>query len=119
MPDVFTIIHELGHAAQAEISRKNNNATNASPSLYFIEAPSTFNEAPSTFNETLMSQYLIRNSGDPDVERQVAAQMTSNTYYHNFVTHFLEAHWQREVYRAAAGGQALTADDLDRLFLDT
>ena len=112
MPDVFTIIHELGHAAQSEISRKSNNITNASPSLYFIEAPSTF-------NETLMSQYLIRNSGDPDVERQVAAQMSSNTYYHNFVTHFLEAHWQREVYRAVAGGQALTADDLDRLFLDT
>lgn len=112
MPDVFTIIHELGHAAQAEISRKTNNALNASPSLYFIEAPSTF-------NETLMSQYLIRTSKDPDVERMVAAQMSSNTYYHNFVTHFLEAHWQREVYRAVAAGQALTADDLDQLFLDT
>lgn len=112
MPDVFTIIHELGHAAQAEISRKTNNATNASPSLYFIEAPSTF-------NETLMSQYLIRTSNDPDIERQVAAQMSSNTYYHNFVTHFLEAHWQREVYRAVAAGKALTADDLDQLFLET
>ncbi|NLC40946.1 MAG: oligoendopeptidase F [Clostridiaceae bacterium] len=112
MPDVFTIIHELGHAAQAEISRKTNNALNASPSLYFIEAPSTF-------NETLMSQYLIRTSKDPDVERMVAAQMSSNTYYHNFVTHFLEAHWQREVYRAVAADQALTADDLDQLFLDT
>ncbi len=112
MPDVFTIIHELGHAAQSEFSRKSNNATNASPSLYFIEAPSTF-------NETLMSQYLIRSSEDPDIERQVAAQMTSNTYYHNFVTHFLEAHWQREVYRAVAAGRALTADDLDQLFLST
>lgn len=112
MPDVFTIIHELGHAAQSEISRKSNNITNAGPSLYFIEAPSTF-------NETLMSQYLIRSSEDPDVERQVAAQMSSNTYYHNFVTHFLEAHWQREVYRAVADGQALTADDFDRLFLNT
>lgn len=112
MPDVFTLIHELGHAAQADISRKINNATNASPSLYFIEAPSTF-------NETLMSQYLIRSSKDPDVERQVAAQMSSNTYYHNFVTHFLEAHWQREVYRAVVAGKALTADDLDQLFLNT
>lgn len=112
MPDVFTIIHELGHAAQAELSRAKNNITNASPSLYFIEAPSTF-------NETLMSQYLIKSSDDPDVEKQVAAQMVSNTYYHNFVTHFLEAHWQREVYRAVVAGQALTADDLDHLFLKT
>jgi oligoendopeptidase F len=31
------------------------------------------------------------------------------TYYHNFVTHLLEAEFQRRVYKAAQAGTALTA----------
>ena len=41
--------------------------------------------------------------------------MLQNTYYHNFVTHFLEAVYQREVYRRVDRGEPLQAADLSSI----
>lgn len=112
MPDVFTMIHEIGHGIQGILASRHNPVTADSPTMYFIEAPSTF-------HELLLSDYLMRTSDDPQTNRLVAAQMVANTYYHNFVTHLLEADWQRKVYAETERGAALTADDFDRLFLET
>ena len=42
--------------------------------------------------------------------------MISKTYYHNFVTHFLEAAFQREVYERIDKGESLTAGDFKEIF---
>ena len=42
--------------------------------------------------------------------------MVSNTYYHNFVTHLLEAAYQREVYRIVDAGGSVQAKTLNSLF---
>ena len=44
------------------------------------------------------------------------ANVVSNTYYHNFVTHLREAWYQREVYRIIDGGGSVNADILSDLF---
>jgi len=41
--------------------------------------------------------------------------MIQNTYYHNFVTHLLEAAFQREVYRRADAGENLQASDFSAI----
>lgn len=38
--------------------------------------------------------------------------MVGNTYYHNFVTHLLEAAYQREVYRKVQAGESVQAETL-------
>src|SRR5699024_10685675 len=78
------------------------------PSMYFIEAPSTM-------NEMLMANHLLKNSEDPKFKRWVISSIISRTYYHNFVTHLLEAAYQREVYKMVDNYETVTASDLNRL----
>ncbi|WP_352418463.1 oligoendopeptidase F [Proteiniborus sp.] len=108
MSEVFTLVHELGHAGHFMLSQSHNNMFNESPSLYFIEAPSTI-------NEMLLSNYLIKQQDDPRFKRWVLSSMVSNTYYHNFVTHLLEAAYQREVYKIIDEGGSVHANKLNEI----
>ncbi len=113
MREVFVLAHELGHAGHFYLSGKHQNIFNTRPSLYFIEAPSTM-------NELLMANYLSEQKKDDlRFRRWVLASMISRTYYHNFVTHLLEAHFQREVYKIIDAGGSVQAADLNRLMLAT
>lgn len=114
MREVFVLAHELGHAGHFYLAQQNQNILNTRPSLYFIEAPSTM-------NEMLMANYLLKTNDDPRFKRWVYSSMISRTYYHNFVTHLLEAAYQREVYKIIdAGGsvQASKLNDLKRSILE-
>ena len=53
------------------------------------------------------------------MKRWISSQMVAKTYYHNFVTHLLEAYFQREVYRLVDAGKSLDADTLNHLFKET
>ena len=111
--DVFTLIHEIGHAGHFYNAGQHQNYLSYEPSLYFIEAPSTC-------NELLLGHHLLQqNTDDKAFQRYVVSSLLSNTYYHNFVTHYLEAHFQREVYRAVDAGKNLSTDDLHKLMQST
>ncbi|APC40176.1 oligoendopeptidase F [Clostridium estertheticum] len=108
MKEVFVLAHELGHAGHFTLINKNQNIFNAQPSLYFIEAPSTM-------NEMLMSNYLMKTNEEPRFKRWVLSSMISRTYYHNFVTHLLEAAYQREVYKIIDAGGSVQATNLNEI----
>lgn len=108
MRECFVLAHELGHAGHFYLANQHQNILNTRPSLYFIEAPSTM-------NEMLMANHLMKSSDDPRMKRWVLASMVSRTYYHNFVTHLLEAAYQREVYRRIDAGQSVVASTLNAL----
>lgn len=112
MSDVFTLAHELGHAGHFK-------ACNSSQSLYDVDISTYFVEAPSTMNELLMAHYLLKTNPDPRFRRWVLSCMVGNTYYHNFVTHLLEAAYQREVYRIVDGGGSVNAQSLSRIMKET
>ncbi|MGD4582671.1 M3 family metallopeptidase, partial [Xanthomonas citri pv. citri] len=108
LSEVFTLVHELGHAGNFILSQQYNNILQEECSLYFVESPSTA-------NEMLLSNYLMQKSKDSKFNTWVLSSMISNTYYHNFVTHLLEAAFQREVYRAVDNGESLQAGDYCRI----
>ncbi|MDO4711765.1 MAG: oligoendopeptidase F [Peptostreptococcaceae bacterium] len=108
LSEVFTLVHELGHAGHFALAQQNNNILETECSLYFVEAPSTA-------NEMLLSHYLMKKNTDVRFKRWVLSSMIGNTYFHNFVTHLLEAAYQREVYRAVDRGESLQASDYSRL----
>lgn len=108
MREVFVLAHELGHAGHFYLAQKEQNIFDTDPSMYFVEAPSTM-------NEMLMANYLLKNTDDKRMRRWVLSSMISRTYYHNFVTHLLEAHFQREVYRLVDKGEGLHSDKLNNL----
>ena len=109
MSQVMTLAHELGHAGQFYFSNNNQNALNNDMSMYFVEAPSTA-------NEITMERFLLNKAEDDREKLWVLSTMISKTYYHNFVTHFIEAAFQREVYRKVEAGESLTAADLNQIF---
>ena len=110
MNEVLVLAHELGHAGHFYFAGQHQNIFNTSSSLYFVEAPSTM-------NEIIMAEHLINQSDDPRFKRWVLSTMVSRTYYHNCVTHLLEAHYQREVYRLVEAGEPITANVLNELKL--
>lgn len=103
----FTLTHELGHAGHFYLANREQKYYNTRPSTYMVEAPSTM-------NEMLLGRYLMASTDDPKMKKWVILQFMG-TYYHNFVTHLLEAAFQRKVYDFAEAGVPLTA----KLFCDT
>lgn len=112
MADVFTLAHELGHAGHFK-------ACNGAQSVYDVDVSTYFVEAPSTMNELLMAHYLLKTNPDKRFRRWVLDCMVGKTYYHNFVTHFLEAVYQREVYRLIDAGGSVQAETLNRIMRET
>jgi oligoendopeptidase F len=112
MADVFTLAHELGHAGHFRLCNGAQSIFDTNVSSYFIESPSTM-------NELLMANYLIKTNPDKRFRRWVLSCMISNTYYHNFVTHLLEAAYQREVYKIVDAGGSVHAELLSQIMRDT
>lgn len=108
MSQVMTLAHELGHAGQGIYTNTNQNPL-CDMSMYIVEAPSTA-------NEITMERYLLKNAKDKRERLWVLSTMIGKTYYHNFVTHYLEAAFQREVYRRVEKGDSLTAADFNEIF---
>lgn len=86
----------------------SQNIFDTKVSLYFVEAPSTM-------NEMLMANYLMKSNNDPRFKRWVLSSIISRTYYHNFVTHLLEAAYQREVYNIIDQGGSIQAAKLNEI----
>lgn len=111
LSDLYTLIHEMGHAGQGLLSQKANAYLDSEPSTYIIEAPSTF-------NELLLTHSLAQEADakhDDRLKRFALTKMLANTYFHNFVTHLLEAAYQREVYRLIDAGETFSASDLSAI----
>lgn len=111
MTETFVLAHELGHAGHFTLAQNHQNYLESEASMYFVEAPSTM-------NEMLMSHYLFKNSDNAKFKRWVIGSIVSRTYYHNMVTHLLEAAYQREVYNKVDNGESLTAPVLNQIMLD-
>ncbi len=110
MAEVFTLVHELGHAGQDILSAENNPTLCSGMSMYTVEAPSTF-------HELLLGYHLMhQEDSTPRFKRWVASLLIGNTYYHNMVTHLHEAAYQREVYRRVEAGESLDATTLSEIF---
>ena len=108
MSDVYTLIHEIGHSGQFIFSDNHQSYFNAHMSTYYVEAPSTF-------NELLLSDYLERQFDNPRQKRFALAHRLTDTYFHNFITHLLEAAFQRKVYTLIEEGGTFGASKLNAI----
>ena len=108
MSDVYTLIHEIGHSGQFIFSDNHQSYFNAHMSTYYVEAPSTF-------NELLLSDYLERQFANPRQKRFALAHRLTDTYFHNFITHLLEAAFQRKVYTLIEEGGTFGASKLNAI----
>ena len=112
MSDVFTLAHELGHAGHFKACNREQTIFDTDVSTYFVEVPSTM-------NELIMAHYLLKTNPDKRFRRWVLSSMVGHTYYHNFVTHLLEAAYQREVYKIIDAGGSVQAETLSGIMKET
>lgn len=110
--ELFVLAHELGHAGHFALSQAAQHVLHTRPSMYLIEAPSTM-------NELFVAEYLMQHTDDARMKRWIRGTMIARTYYHNFVTHGIEAIFQKKAYEIVDRGGALSADLLDGLFRET
>ena len=108
MSDVYTLIHEIGHSGQFIFSDNHQSYFNAHMSTYYVEAPSTF-------NELLLSDYLEHQFDNPRQKRFALAHRLTDTYFHNFITHLLEAAFQRKVYTLIEEGGTFGVSKLNAI----
>nr|WP_278925265.1 oligoendopeptidase F [Streptococcus canis] len=108
MSDVYTLIHEIGHSGQFIFSDNHQSYFNTHMSTYYVEAPSTF-------NELMLSDYLEHQFDDPRQKRFALAHRLTDTYFHNFITHLLEAAFQRKVYTLIEEGGTFGAEQLNAM----
>ncbi|MEW4355097.1 oligoendopeptidase F [Streptococcus pneumoniae] len=108
MSDVYTLIHEIGHSGQFIFSDNHQSYFNTHMSTYYVEAPSTF-------NELLLSDYLEHQFDNPHQKRFALAHRLTDTYFHNFITHLLEAAFQRQVYTLIENGETFGANKLNSI----
>ncbi|MGX4644539.1 oligoendopeptidase F [Holzapfeliella sp. JNUCC 80] len=111
LSDVYTLIHELGHAGQGILSSEANTYLDFNPSTYIVETASTF-------NELLLTDYLSTTSQNNQQKRFALGKLFNNTYFHNFVTHLLEAAFQQKVYQLVDDGESFNAEILNKIKLD-
>jgi oligoendopeptidase F len=111
MDEVMVLAHEIGHAGHFQYANKYQKIINTRPSMYFIEAPSTT-------NELLMSNHLIKNAKSQREKTWLQSVRISRTYYHNFVTHLLEAAFQRKVYEKVDRKEPISTQFLNQTKLD-
>lgn len=112
LSEVYTLVHELGHALHSHYAMGNQPYLQSDLSMYLVEAPSTF-------HELLLSRFLLQHAQTSRDRCQILADMIANTYYHNFVTHLLEAHFQRKVYQAVDRGEVLHFARLNQMMEET
>lgn len=112
LSEVLVLAHELGHAGHFELTYRYQSPITPDVSLYFVEAPSTA-------NEVIMCQYLLNQPIDQSQKRVLITEFIARTYFHNMVTHLLEAAFQRKVYQAVDAGEFLNADRLNAYFRET
>src|SRR5699024_10240182 len=96
MRGAFTLAHELGHAGHFYLVNYYQKLMNTDVSTYFVEAPSTL-------NELLLAEHLLQNTTDTRKKRWIISELLG-TYYHNFITHLLEAEFQHRIYQLAENG---------------
>lgn len=108
MAEVFVLAHELGHAGHFKLCNEKQNIFDVDVSTYFVEAPSTM-------NELILGNYLLQSNSDKRFQRWVLSSLINHTYYHNFVTHLLEAAYQRQVYQIMDEGGTVSASVLNKI----
>ncbi|MBR0279944.1 MAG: oligoendopeptidase F [Synergistaceae bacterium] len=106
--DVFTLVHEMGHAMHSYYSRKSQPQVYADYTILLAEVASTTNEA-------LLLEYLLNHSPNPENRKWLLS------YYFDMVrtTFFRQAmfaEFERETHTFAESGGILTPDYLCSLW---
>ncbi len=107
---VSTAAHEFGHAAHSFLA-------NANQPFHDAQYPIFTAEVASTAAENLLRLHVTEQQDDPDKQLYLLGQYLES-WRQTVFRQCLFAEFELEIHRAAAAGEPLTADLLDRKYLE-
>lgn len=108
LSDLYTLVHELGHAVHFTM------AADAQP--YHYAAPSTLlAEVAATTNELLLTRHLLERAKEPEVY-QTVLHRAIGVWSTNFFLGGMMSHFQAEIHRKAEEGEPLTYETFTLLY---
>ena len=107
---ISTIVHEMGHAVQNELSIENQNVYNCHPEIFI-------GEVASTANEIMLHRYMIENASSPE-EKLFWLDDEIDLFLGALYRQCLLSEFEDYCYKTIEAGGALTADDLSDRFLE-
>lgn len=108
LSDLYTLAHELGHSMHSYLAHK------AQP--YHLGHYTIFvAEVASTLNESLLTEHLLKSSGDQALSEDVCSYWLKG-FEGTVIRQVLFAAFEREASRAVDADEPLTAESLEGLY---
>ena len=108
--DVFTLAHEMGHNMHSFYTGQNQPYVYSNYTIFVAEVASTF-------NESMLLDYLIENADSPN-EKLFLLEKYLNNITSTFYRQIMFAEFEKLVYDKTESGEALTTDELRKLYKD-
>lgn len=105
---MFTLAHEMGHAIHSYYSNKNQPVCYSNYSIFVAEVASTCNEA-------LLMQYLLKNTTDKR-EKAYLINYFLEQFRGTLYRQTMFAEFELKIAELYDGGEALTAESLNKLY---
>ena len=105
---MYTLAHELGHSMHSYFTRSHQPFQYGDYTIFVAEVASTLNEG-------LLTEYLLRNTDDPEVRLSIlnhSLEGLRGTLFRQ--TMFAE--YEQQIHSQAEQGQPLTADSLSAMY---
>jgi len=109
LDSVFTLAHEGGHAMHSVLSHENQPFVTSQYTIFVAEVASTT-------NERFLLEHLLQQTQDPK-ERFLLLQHAVDSIVQTFYTQVLFADFELQAHRRVETGEAVTTEDLNRIYL--
>lgn len=106
----FTLAHEMGHSMHSYLSEKNQPPVYSNYVLFVAEVASTCNEA-------LLMQHLLGKTTDKK-QRAVLINYFLEQFRTTLYRQTMFADFELQAHELAAKGESLTAESLNKMYLD-
>ena len=107
---MYTLAHELGHSMHSELAGDAQPWHDASYEIFVAEIASTV-------NETLLTHHLLETVEDPELRTHVLDEYLER-FRSTLFRQTMFAAFEQTIHERVAGGEALTPDVLDELYVD-
>lgn len=108
--DMSTLAHELGHTMHSYYSNKNQAYINS-------HYPTFLAEVASVTNEALLSDYILKNTQDPQLRLSILGNLLEQ-YRTTLFRQTQFAEFELKIHEMAEAGEALTGEKLSEIYLD-
>ncbi|RFU68004.1 oligoendopeptidase F [Peribacillus saganii] len=108
LDSLFTLVHELGHAAHSYYSNKHQPYISARYSIFVAEVASTV-------NEVLLIRYLLKQTEDQEMKAYLLNHFIDQ-FRGTFFTQVMFAEFEKITHEKAEAGQPLNAEEFNKIY---